>query len=54
MEPREVIAESIIAASRFADPPFQINEASANALADLILAQLGGAGWHVVKADHEV
>lgn len=54
MEPREIIAQSFLAASRFADPPFSINEASANALADMIIAQLGGAGFQIVKADHPV
>lgn len=55
MEPREVIAVSILASARLADPPIEIiNEATANALADMILAQLGGAGYRVVKADHPI
>lgn len=54
MEPREVIAQSVMAAMRLADPPQPINETMANALADMILAQLGGAGFQVVKADHPI
>lgn len=54
MEPREVIAQSIMAAMLLADPPQPVNEATANALADLIVVQLGGAGYQIIKADHPV
>ena len=52
MEPREIISQSIIAAMRFADPPVPVNNLTANALADIIMAQLAGSGFQIVKADH--